>query len=244
MFAAHIPRGDVGRFAAELPAKIRTDITATMQLLRNPAFQELLENYPRRPRTFVRAIETVDEVSSEYHIRSGTGKDFKPDDYLTAFSRFVQENSQQVEAIGILLDRPQGWSTAALVELKRTLATAPDGFTVETLQKAHQACYKKSLVDIISMVKHAAREQEPLLTATERVERAFQQVAAGREFPDEQRRWLERIRAHLIENLSIDREDFDELPVFARHGGWAKANRDFDGSLERLLHAVNEAVAA
>jgi type I restriction enzyme, R subunit len=244
VFAAYIPGGDTGRFAAGLPAQIRTDFTATMQLLRNPAFQELLVNFPRRPRTFLRAIETVDEVTSEYHIRSGTGRDFKPQDYLTAFAQYVQQNPEQVEAIRIFLDRPQGWSTAALAELKTKLATAPDGFTVESLQKAHQACYKKSLVDIISMVKHAAREQEPLLTAEERVDRAFEQITAGREFTEEQQRWLDRIRAHLVENLSIDREDFDDLPVFTRHGGWAKANRDFQGQLEQLLKGVNEAVAA
>lgn len=191
-----------------------------------------------------RRTPVADEVSSEYHIRSGTGKDFKPGDYLTAFSRFVQENSQQVEAIGILLDRPQGWSTEALVELKAKLATAPDGFTIKTLQKAHQACYNKSLVDIISMVKHAAREQEPLLTAAERVERAFEQITADREFTDGQREWLERIRAHLTENLSIDWEDFDNLPVFARHGGWTKANRDFQGRLLDLLQQANEVMAA
>lgn len=244
MFAAYIANGDMGRFAAGLPAKIRSDFTATMQLLRTPAFQELLTDYPRRPRTFWRAIEASDQVSSEYHIRSGTGKDFKPEDYLMAFSRYIQENAEQVEAIGILLDRPQGWSTAALDELKKKLASAPDGFTVETLQKAHQVCYKKSLVDIISMVKHAAREQEPLLTAEERVARTFQQITADREFTDEQRQWLERIRAHLVENLSIDRQDFDDLPVFARYGGWTRADRDFAGKLAELVTAVNEAVAA
>lgn len=244
MFAAYILNGDMGRFAAELPAKIRNDFMATMQLLRNSAFQEILINYPRRPRTFWRAIEASDQVSSEYHIRSGTGKDFKPVDYLTAFSRFVQDNAEEVAAIRILLDRPQGWSTAALDELKKTLAGAPDGFTVESLQKAHQVCYKKSLVDIISMVKHAAREQEPLLTAEERVDRALQQITADREFTNEQRQWLERIRVHMVENLSIDREDFDDLPVFARYGGWVSANRAFDGLLSELLCHVNETIAA
>ncbi len=47
MFADFIPDGDVARFAQELPGKIADDFTATMQLLRNPAFQDLLVNYPR-----------------------------------------------------------------------------------------------------------------------------------------------------------------------------------------------------
>jgi type I restriction enzyme R subunit len=220
------------------------DFTATMQILRDQTFQALLVDYSRRARTFLRAIEQVDEVTSEFHIRSGSGRDFKPEDYLEAFSRYVRENADQIEAIRIVLDRPQGWSTKALAELKNRLIQAPDGFTVESLQKAHQVCYKKSLVDIISMVKHAARKQEPLLTAEERVDRAFQQITADREFTDAQQQWLERIRAHLIENLSIDPEDFDDLPVFARHGGWAKADRDFDGELMEVLTTVNGAIAA
>ena len=118
--------------------------------------------------------------------------------------------------------------------MKTKLASAPDGFTVESLQKAHQVCYKKSLVDIISMVKHAAREQEPLLTAAERVDRAFQQDHGRREFTDEQRQWLDRIRAHLIENLSIDRGGFRRLARVRRYGGWAKADREFDGQLVQI----------
>ena len=48
----------------------------------------------------------------------------------------------------------------------------------------------------------------------------------------------------MIENLSIDREDFDALPVFARAGGWGRADKVFDGHLDELVHAFNEAVAA
>lgn len=41
------------------------------------------------------------------------------------------------------------------------------------------ADYRKALVDIISMVKHAAHDREPLLTAQERVARAFDTLTAG-----------------------------------------------------------------
>ena len=73
------------------------------------------------------------------------------------------ENPAEVQAIRILLDRPKDWSTAALKELKAKLAAAPERFTVDFLQKAHQICYRKALADIISMVKHAAEDEEPLL---------------------------------------------------------------------------------
>ena len=121
---------------------------------------------------------------------------------------------------------------------------APEQFTTKNLEKAHAACYQKALVDIISMVKHAAREPEPLLTAQERVGRAFDKLTAGKTFTEAQRLWLERIRAHVFENVSIDRTDFDLSPVLERAGGWGAADQAFLGRLGRLVQAVNEAIAA
>lgn len=73
----------------------------------------------------------------------------------------------------------------------------------------HATTYKKALVDLISMVKHAANEQHPLYSAPERVEKAMIALNAAHSFDAEEVAWLERIRTHLQENLSIDREDFD-----------------------------------
>ncbi len=243
LFAGHIADGDVGRLAAQLPRFLRDDFTETMKLLRSQEFQDLLVNYPRPKRDFVIAYDTKDAVSSEVMIRGG-GNEYKPEDYLTLFAWFVRENPAQIEAIGILLNRPQGWSTGALRELRQTLTSTPERFTEKNLQKAHEACYHKALVDIISMIKHTASEASPLFTAEERVRLAVAKVTAGRDLSLDQRQWLDRIQSHLIENLSIDRRDFEEMPVFERAGGWKQADKAFDGRLEALLSELNEAVAA
>ncbi|MGI8733970.1 MAG: DEAD/DEAH box helicase family protein [Pyrinomonadaceae bacterium] len=244
IFAAYIPDGDMAGYAAGLPNSLRKDFTNTIGLLRRPDFQDLLINYPRPPRTFVIAYETEDEVSSEWLVRGLDGKEYKPEDYLAAFAHFVKENPAQVEAIEILLDRPREWGTEALGELRQKLSATNERFTLDNLEKAHRVSYNKALVDIISMVKHAAREQEPLYTASERVQRAFDNVTAGKQFTDEQRKWLERIREHLIVNLSIDKGDFEVIQVFTRFGGWGRANRTFNNQLDNILHDLNEAIAA
>jgi type I restriction enzyme, R subunit len=215
-----------------------------MATLRKKDFQDLLTNYPRTPRVFFVAHETEDVVSSEWRVRGADGKEYKPDDYLTAFSEFVRENPAQVQAIGILLNRPQDWKPEVLNELRTKLAASPQRFTPEHLQKAHEIRYSKALVDIISMVKHAADEQSPLLIAAERVDRAFQNVVDGRSFTPEQQQWLDRIRDHLRENLSIDQEDFETLPVFTRFGGWGKVHSVFQGQLPELIKQFNQAIAA
>ncbi len=244
LFKAHIPDGDVAGFAKGLPDRIRTDFQATMAILRNPDFQKLLLDYPRPPRTFVIAYPVEDEVSTRWMIRDGAGAEYLPEDYLAAFARFVKDHASDIDAIAILLDRPRDWGIDALRQLRDQLAGTKERFTPDNLRRAHEAQYHKALVDIISMVKHAARADSPLLTAEERVERAFIQVTADRTFTPEQWQWLERIRGHLVENLSVAPSDFDVVPVFERYGGWNRADRAFDGALGDLLKSFNEAIAA
>ena len=242
--ALGIPDGDLAKFATALPGLLRQEFTDTMKTLGNPTLQDRLVNYPRPKKTFWRAIENEDAVTSEYLVRDGLGRAHKPEDYLELFARFVRDNPAKVEAIGILLDRPRHWSTAALSELRAKLTAAPEHFTVDLLQKAHQMHYQKALVEIISMVKHAADEEEPLLTAEERVHRAFDKVSTGRSFTPAQAQWLERIRQHLVANLSIGREDFEDIPILNDAGGWGSASRAFGGELEKLVEELNAAMAA
>ena len=244
MFAAYIPNGDMGTYAAALPGKLRAKFTDTMALLRDPNFQDLLITYPRAPRFFIKTYETEDEVSSEWLVRGLDGREYKPEDYLAAFARFVKENPAKVEAIDILLDRPQQWSTEALGELRQKLGVTQERFTVDNLQKAHQVQYHKALIDIISMVKHAAHEQEALYTAEERVKRAVDKLTSGKQFSEEQSKWLERIREHLSANLSIDKDDFEVVPIFTHFGGWGPANRAFNNELDNIIRDLNEAIAA
>ncbi len=244
LFAAYIEEGDVARFAAELPRRLHEDFTGVMSLLRDPAFQDLLVNYPRPKRTFLVAYDTVDTVASAWQVRGSDGALLKPEDYLAAFARYIRENKEQVEALTILLERPKEWGSHALVDLRKKLTTTQEGFTESNLQKAHERCYHKALADIISMVKHAARETEPLLTGEERADLAIDRVTKGLYLTPEQHQWLSWIKAHLAVNLSIEKEDFDLSPILMRHGGWGQANRAFQGHLEGLIQRLNEAVAA
>jgi len=240
-FARYIPEGDMGKFAEKLPERIRNDFTNTMKLLRDKDFQDLLLSYERAKRPFLVGYEIEDAVSSEVMIRVGSDYQ-KPEDYLDSFARFVRENPERIEAIRIVLGRPKDWKTGALKELREKLAL--NKFPEKELRKAHQLVYNKALADIISMVKHAAREEEPIFSAEERVDRALAKITTGKTLTEEQTKWLGYIREHLIENLTIDLEDFDYIPAFERHGGKAKANIVFNNRLETLIAEINFAIAA
>lgn len=240
-FKPYIADGDLGGFAKELPGKIKSDFTNTMALLRNKDLQDLLLNYERAKRTFLVGYEVEDTVSSDVMIRVGSEYQ-KPEDYLDAFVRFVRENPDHIEAIRILTERPRQWNTRALKELREKLRL--NKFEETELQRAHQLIYKKALVDIISMVKHAARQEEPMTSAEEHVDKAIARVTSGQDLTHEQKEWMDYIRQHLITNLTIDLEDFDCIPTFEQHGGRARAKKVFGNDLEKLINDINYAMAA
>jgi len=238
MFAMYIKDGDIGKFASDLPGMLKNDFTGTMKLLRDEKFQELLVNYPRPVRDFVIGYEIEDTVTSERLILGE-----KPKDYLDSFIKFVKENPDQITAIRILLEKPKEWNTEALNELREKLRSKK--FPEKYLQEAHKIVYHKALADIISMVKHAAKEAEPILTAEERVNAAFEKITADRHFDYEQNKWLNFIREHLIQNLTIGEDDFNYSPVFERNGGLRKAQRIFGKEeLKTLINEINFAMAA
>jgi len=236
-FADYIPDGDMGRFAGELTEKIERDFTNTLNLLQDAGFQDLLENYPRAKQTFIIAYQQEDTVSSEVMIKGQ-----KAEDYLDSFCRFVRENPEQIEAIAILLQRPRDWKTAALNELREKLGQ--NQFREPELQRATQLVHNKALADIISIVKRAARADEPIYTALERIERAIASVMVGKSFNQEQLKWLGYIQEHLVQNLTIEMDDFEYAPIFERVGGKGKAKKVFSGGLEALIDEINAAIAA
>ena len=239
-FARWIPDGDVGKYAANLQQSLRDDFAGTMNLLRNPEFQTLLVDYQRAKRTFLVGYDVTDDVSSKVMARYGAYD--TPQEYLAAFSKFVRDNQEKIAALRILLARPREWRPQALEELRLTLRR--NDFDEPHLSQAHSAVYHKALADIISMVKHAARAEEPLLTARERVASALSRIRARRAFSQEQRDWLAFIESHLVENLSIDTEDLDNQPVFVQHGGLGRARNLFGTDLPSLIEELNSAVAA
>jgi len=238
-FAQWIPEGDVARYARNLPKNLSEDFAHTMSRLKNPDFQDLLLNYPRAKRVFITALEEKDTVTSKKLERYG--KYDTATDYLDAFAHFVQANADKVSALAVLLKHPKDWRPKVFDELKRALNQ--NGFDPGKLQQAHRANGFKALADVISMVKHAAEEQQPILTAEKRVRRAMNKLIESQTFTADQMQWLSLIQEHLIKNLSIDEEDFDLTPLLEMRGGKAKARKVF-GDLAPLITQFNEAVAA
>lgn len=235
---------DIADFAKSLEKRLEKDWAGTIRLFQSDRFFELCENYKRPPRGFTIAFTPEDQVESEVVFRARDGSSLRPADYLQRFERFVRENPDHIEAIEILLNRPKQFNTKYLQELRRVLDNRPedlrDKFTERNLRRA----YHKELADIVSIIRHAAMG-EPLLTAEARVDRAFEKLRTSRKFIPEQEEWLVLIRRHLIDNLLLEKEDFDLMPIFKRQGAtFQSVNGIFGGRLEELLQEINQAVVS
>jgi type I restriction enzyme R subunit len=140
------------------------------------------------------------------------------------------------------LKRPKQWKPGVLEELRKTLRQ--NDYDEKKLRKAHEKVYRKTLADIISMVKHAARKEEPILTAEERVKMAMASIRTRHKFSEEQLQWLGFIEQHLIDNLSIDEDDLNLQPVFSDRGGLGRAKKLFGQELPKLIEELNLAITA
>jgi type I restriction enzyme R subunit len=65
----------------------------------------------------------------------------------------------------------------------------------------------------------------------------------GRKFADEQVQWLNEIKGHVASSLSIEIEDFDDVP-FSKHGGRVRVFHVFGDELPKVLGELNEVLVA
>ena len=237
-FAQFIPDGDVSKFASTLYDNLKKSFTKTFEIFENPLFLDLLENYPRKNRFFLIDELTQDRVlRAEESLSTAEGEIVKPQDYLRAFEDFVTQNSKHIEALKILMEKPYDFDIKDLRELRQKLAKHPMMFTEARLRRAAH----NSLADIISFINSAARHV-PLVNPEERVEIAFRRINTYWKFTEKQEKWLELIKKHVIKNLIIKKQDFEEQIFLYRKGTWEDWDNVFDHKLSNLLKVINKEV--
>jgi type I restriction enzyme R subunit len=97
-------------------------------------------------------------------------------------------------------------------------------------------------------VRHALDPDTPLAPVLLTVQERYQQwladqEKAGARFTPEQRRWLDAIRDHIANSLSIEQDDFDGVP-FSQIGGLGRAYELFGDRLPEILEDLNARLAA
>lgn len=227
---------------------------AAKPIAANPAFRHKLVELKKS------FEQTIDTVSKDHVLAAGFSAEAaeKAKSIVQSFEQFILEHKDEITALQILYSRPYK-QRLTLKEIKAfadTIQRPPYLWTPETLWRAYEALDKskvhgsggKVLADIVSLVRFALHQEGELSPYREKVNQRFaawiaKQESNARKFTGEQRQWLEAIRDHIAESLSIDTDDFEYVP-FAQRGGLGKASQVFGNELVPMLAELNEALAA
>jgi type I restriction enzyme R subunit len=179
---------------------------------------------------------------------------------LSDFRQFIEDNKDEIEALRILYSRPYraGLRYEQVKELRDAIKRPPLAISKpeERLWRLYEAVEPekvrghggKALVDLVAVVRHAIDPDEPLIPVATTVEERYlewlaDQEAQGVVFTDEQMNWLDAIKDHIANSLTMEREDF-EYPPFSQIGGLSKAHQLFGDRLPAILEEMNAKLAA
>lgn len=240
-----------------------SQVAETRKKLFEEAAKPLAANPDLRSRILEvkRAVEqTIDTVSRDELTEAGYSEQAreKAQTLVQSFQQFITEHKDEITALQVLYSRPyaQRLTYKEIRELAEAIKTPPRGWTPEQLWRAYETLDRtkvrgsgrRTLADIVSLVRFALGQEDELHPFRQEVERRFDEWLAGqerdgREFTPEQREWLAAIRDHVAESVAIGPEDFEYAP-FEQRGGLGRAYQVFGKELNALLDELNGVLAA
>lgn len=163
------------------------------------------------------------------------GEHQKPGDYIESFNHFIRKQLSHSGALAVVINRPKDLTRKELKEVKMLLDEA--GYTEAKLKTAWRTQTNQDIAaSIIGYIRLAAFG-EPLIPFADRVERAMQKVYAMRSWTPVQRRWLERLAKQVANEVLIDRERINEIPVFK---STTLLDKQLDDHLDDVLATLKE----
>ena len=225
--------------------KLRTLSVAEVAdwFVQNPRLGEILD---RKREATGQPVYLSDHPDALHHIDRGYGSASKPEDYLKAFKDFITSHGNELPALITVLTRPRDLTRKQLKEL--VLALDQAGFTETRLATAWRELSNQDIAArIIGYIRQAAIG-DALLPYAERVDHALQDLLAkprnSKPWTQPQRDWLKRIAAQTKANMLVDRAALDDPDlIFKRDGGgFARLDKLFNGQLQPVLEAFNDAL--
>ncbi|MDE1348532.1 type I restriction-modification system endonuclease [Vibrio aestuarianus] len=207
----------------------------------NPGLGELLDQKVTggnsQNRIFI--SEHQDEVTGT---STGYGEGQQPEDYLNAFSDFVNANSNRLLAIQTVVQKPWELTRKSLKEL--ALELEKNHFGEQALQVAwHEVKNQDIAAKIIGFIRQAALG-EALIPFEERVDNALQKILASQEWKKPQIQWLQTIAKQMKATTIVDNKALDEGIFKQQLGGIQRANKLFEQPITEILLQFNQALWA
>lgn len=223
---------DLGAFAEHLNSSTIKEAAAEL-LGHREAFSVLDKDSPHSKSP--RIIDDHPDVVID-HTR-GYGEGQKPEDYLEAFKKFINNNMNAIAALRTVCTRPSELTREALKSLKLELDR--HDFTEKQLNSAWNEMTNQDIVaDIIAFIRQQALGSA-LVGHEQRVRHAFAKLRMNHEFNKTQLDWLKRIEKALLEESVLDEQIF-EVGAFKNAGGFTIIDRRFGGKLREIMTELNE----
>ena len=168
----------------------------------------------------------------------GYGNAGKPEDYLDAFSQYIQTNRNEIAALHIICTKPRELTRKSLQELRLTLDR--EGFTTQQLNTAISELTNEEIAaDIISLIRRYAIGSA-LISHEARIHRAVDKLKKAHQFSKQELSWISRMEKYLLEESVLNIQVFDEDSRFRGFGGFQKINKIFENKLEDIVVELNE----
>jgi type I restriction enzyme R subunit len=220
----------------------------------DPKLRQLIKDLKQKSDIVIDDITTDELIHAGYDVKVAETK-------IDSFKAFIETNKNELIALQILYNQPYGkqkLTYGAIKELTHKLTDPPYYLDVATVWQAYKrleaskvrgAPVDQQLTEIVSLVRYALGMDEVLEPFGARVEQRFnlwigRQKKAGREFSEEQWRWLKAIAQFIAANVEIEPQDFMAVPTFADQGGLLKAREVFGAELTALMDELQMALVA
>lgn len=212
----------------------------------SPQIRELILEFQRRHRQLLDTENTDSTVFAGWD----ADKDGKAEEMLQSFRAFIEEHRDELTALGIIYDQPFKLRTDTLQQLKELQEQLrARGLTPQKLGHCYDLRDKKQrgtlaqVTDLVTLIRYELGLNTELSPFADRVRAnykswIFRRNAGKGQFTEEQNKWLQHIRDHIISSLNITKDDFEYTP-FGDIGGLARFYELFGAEYETLLEEMN-----
>jgi type I restriction enzyme R subunit len=227
---------------AQLPNTLRSHGTAgVIQLLTTrPELGVLLERLAAATPGTGHGTVIAPHDDTVLSVEHGYGEgNTRPEDYLEAFKKFIDNNRNTIAALTVVCTRPRDLTRAQLKELKLKLDAA--GYSEAKLGTAWRELKNQDIAaTIIGFIRQRALGSA-LEPYTARVDRAVAKVLATGTWTAPQKKWLERIAEQLKKEVIVDEEALSR-GAFANLGGWKGIDKQLGGKLRQVLDELGDEI--
>ena len=245
------------KFGAEEPTKdqlkeaARECVSMACQLFDSARLRQTILDVKKRNEIIIDEIsldevleEGIDEQAAEMSRRA-----------VNDFREFIEKNRDEIAALQIIYSKPydiRELTFRDIKELADAIKKPPYSLTPERLWRAYQRLDKskvrdnpkKMLTDLISIVRFTLGHELELIPFDAEIDERFKkwladQESAGREFTQEQKKWLVMIKDHIATSITVTMDDIDNVP-FLRYGGRIRLCNLFGDDYEKILSELHE----